>query len=140
MWEGQATSRRSQQAAGIALAALSLPFTGFGAFAVWLGITKGGMPLGIAVTAAAALLTGLVCLSISYRLFFGRGVRQGGGVMSPTAYRIGGLLFVVLAAFLSYQAVTKRDPGGAIAAGGCLLLALFFFAAARHRSAMRRTG
>lgn len=137
MWEGQATSRLSQRLAGIALAVVSLPFASFGAWCVGVCIVRTDATFAIAATATIALIVGLFGLTISYRIFFGRGVRQGGGVMSPFAFRVGGFAFLAFAAFLTYDAFVNGKPGNAPGVFFVLFLASIFFAAARHRGAMR---
>nr|WP_315491943.1 hypothetical protein [uncultured Rhodoferax sp.] len=137
MWEGQATSRLSQRLAGIGLAVVSLPFAAFGAWAVGLCILRTNATFAVAAAATVALLVGLLGLTISYRIFFGRGVRQGGGIMSPFAFRVGGFALLAFAAFLTYEAFVNRKLGNAPGVFFVLFLASIFFAAARHRGAMR---
>jgi len=95
------------------------------------------MTFAIAATATVALLVGLFGLTIAYRIFFGRGVRQGGGVMSPFAFRVGGFALLAFAAFLTYEALFNGESGNAPGVFFALFLAFIFFVAARHRGAMR---
>lgn len=138
MWEGQATSRNAQRLAGVALALLSLPFTALGAIGIWIGLVKLRVDVAMTATASVSLFVGVIALTIAYRIFFGRGVRQGGGVMSPLAFRFGGLVFVALAGFIAYQSWAKRDVTGAVGVAAFLFLSRIFFVAARHRAAMRQ--
>lgn len=137
MWEGQATSRLSQQLAGVALAVVSLPFASLGAWGVGVCFVRSEAPFAIAATSTVALLVGLFGLTIAYRIFFGRGVRKGGGVMSPFAFRVGGLTFLAFAAFLTYEGLVNGKSGNGPGVFWALSLALIFFVAARHRGAMR---
>lgn len=137
MWEGQATSRLSQRLAGIGLAVVSLPFASFGALGVGVCIVRTNATFEIVAAATVALLIGLFGLAVSYRIFFGRGVRQGGGIMSPFAFRVGGFALLGFAAFLTYEAFVNGKLGNALGVFFVLFLASIFFAAARHRGAMR---
>ena len=140
MWEGQATSRRSQQFAGVALALVSLPFASLGALGVWGYIARADTTtFAILATAAVLLLVGLFGLTVAYRIFYGRGVRQGGGVMSPFSFRVGGLASLALAAFFSYEAFVNGKSGNGLGVAAALSLSFIFFVAARHRGAMRST-
>jgi hypothetical protein len=138
MWEGQATSRRAQQLAGVALAVASLPFASLGAFGVWVCIVRTGATHAVVATAAVALFVGLWGLTIAYRIFFGRGVRRAGGVMSPLALRVGGLSSLALATIFSYDALVN-SKGSVVGVAATLFISFLFFVAARHRGAMRST-
>ena len=137
MWEGQATSRRSQQLAAVALAVVSLPFALLGAVGAWASITRPQATLAVILTVGVAFFVGLFGLTIAYRLFFGRGVRRGGGVMSPMAFRIGGFAMLGFAAFLSYEALSSGSVESSIGVAVALFLSSIFFVAARYRGAMR---
>jgi hypothetical protein len=138
MWEGQVTSRWAQQLAGVALAVVSLPFASLGAFGVWVCIVRTGATHAVVATATVALFVGMWGLTIAYRIFFGRGVRRGGGVLSPLAFQVGGLSSLALAAIFSYDALvnSKESVVGVVAA---LFISFLFIVAARHRGAMRST-
>ena len=137
MWEGQSTSRRAQQLAGVALAVVSFPFASLGALGVWVCITRPQTTLATVVTVSVVLFVGLFGLAIAYRIFFGRGVRQGGGIMSPLAFRIGGFALLGFAVFLSYEALFRGKLESGLGVAVALFLSFIFFAAARHRGAMR---
>lgn len=137
MWEGQAISRRSQRFAGIALAVVSLPFALIGILGMYRSIEQSGTTFAIIVFEAVSTLAGIIGLTIAYRIFFGRGVRQGGGIMSPFAFRSGGWMFLALAAYFSYETIVNGKSGNGIGVAGTLFLSFIFFVAARHRGAMR---
>jgi hypothetical protein len=137
MWEGQATSRLSQQCAGVALAVVSFPFASLGAWCVWACIIRSEPSFAIGATAIVALLVGLFGLTVAYRIFSGRGVRRGGGVMSPFAFRVGGWVLLGLAAFFAYEAFVNETLGNLVGVVSMLFIAFIFFVAARHRGAMR---
>ena len=137
MWEGQATSRLSQQLAGVALAVVSFPFASLGAWGVWSCIVRTEATLAIVVTTTVSLLVGLFGLTIAYRIFYGRGVRKGGGVMSPFAFRVGGFASLALAAFFTYETFVNGKSKNGAGVCAALFLAFIFFVAARHRDAMR---
>jgi len=139
MWEGEATSRRSQQLAGVALALVSLPFALVGIWGLWRSIFKPGTSMAVIATVTGVLLVGLFGLTIAYRIFFGRGVRRGGGVMSPLAFRVGGFGAFALAAYFSYEIFANGNYGFLAGAGVVSALDFSFicFVAARHRGAMR---
>jgi hypothetical protein len=138
MWEGQATSRRAQVIAGLFLAVVSLPFASLGAFGLWICIVKNDANLAIFTTLTVALLVGLLGLTIAYRMVRARGVRQGGGIMSPLAFSIGGVICLAFAAFLTYDALASGKYWKGIGIIFPLFLSFIFFVAARHRGAMRR--
>lgn len=138
MWEGQATPRWSQKLAGTALALVSLPFFALGALGTWTSVTGAKADLSLLAVTLIALLVGLAGLAIAYRMFMARGVGDGGGVMSPSTYRVGGWAFLAMAAFFSYEAVAKSDYGDLGGVAASLFISFIFFVAARHRGAMRR--
>ncbi|MFZ6711918.1 hypothetical protein [Undibacterium sp. TC9W] len=137
MWEGQSTSRLSQRLAGVALAVVSLPFASLGAVGVWLCMVRDETTLAISATMTIALLVGILGLTIAYRIFFGRGVRQGGGVLSPFAFRVGGFVFLAFAAFCTYDTFVDGKSMNVVVVFSSLFIAFIFFVAARHRGAMR---
>lgn len=138
MWEGQATSRNTQKVAGFLLGLLSLPFTLLGLIGIGMSIANQKFPAyTIICVFVGALLCGVFGLRLAYRLVFGRGVRQGGGVMSPMAYRVGGFLWLILAVFLSYTSILEKSFENIIWVSFLLFLSFIFFVAARHRGAMR---
>jgi hypothetical protein len=137
MWEGQATSRRSQQLAGVALAVASLPFASVGIWGLWISIFRSGTTIAGVATVTGVLLVGLFGLTIAYRIFYGRGVRRGGGVMSPFAFRVGGVATFALGTYASYETVVSGKFGSGMAAVAGLGLSFICFVAARHRGAMR---
>ena len=137
MWEGQSTSRLTQQLAGIALAVVSFPFASLGALGVCLCIIRAETTFAIIATTTAALLVGLFGLTIAYRIFFGRGVRQGGGVLSPFSFRVGGFASLAFAALCTYETFVDGKSENVEGVFSLLFLAFIFFVAARHRGAMR---
>jgi hypothetical protein len=137
MWEGQATTKLIQRLAGAALAIASLPFASLGAWGLCLGFVRTNTTFEIVAFTAVALLVGIFGLTIAYRVFFGRGVRQGGGVMSPIAFRIGGFIFIAFAGLISYDIFVNGKSGDFGGLFSTLFVALLFFGAARHRGAMR---
>lgn len=138
MWEGQATSRNTQKVAGFLLGLLSLPFALLGFMGISMSIASQKFPAyGVIYVLVGSLICGVFGLVLAYRLVFGRGVRQGGGVMSPIAYRIGGFLWLIFAIILSYVSIVEKNFENIIWISFLLFLSFIFFVAARHRGAMR---
>ena len=140
MWEGQSVSRELQITVGILLAIAGLPFFVFGVMVSFVVLKGSGQPNAAWVGVVFLLLglLGLICLVMAYRLIWARGVNQGGGVLSPLGFKIGGygmLLLPVLAAYLQWDTL---DYTFVIALPAVWILATFFFVAARHRGAMRK--
>ena len=90
------------------------------------------------------LCLGIGLGGIAWRLIKGRGVKQGGGVLTPFTYKIIGCVFLLAAglafiALLSVQDVfSKHSLVSILIVLGMLFMATLCFIAARHRGAMKQ--
>jgi len=138
MWEGQATNRNVQVIAGIILGLVALPFLLLGSVGLFLSLFRGDPKVEIILVGAVGFLTGLLCFTLSYRLIWARGVKQGGGILSPIAFKTGGYIFIALSVFIAFQTTKNLNYTSIIGPAMSLFIAYMFFVAARHRGAMRK--
>src|SRR5262249_11813981 len=99
MAEGhQRTGRLIVGAVGVILGAFALGMLALAVALLQAGVRFGnwspGMLVGIGVLAALAAFCGV----LAFRLISGKGAREGGGILSPTAFRALGVVFVLLGA------------------------------------------
>lgn len=137
MWEGQAVPRPVQMLLAICIGLVSLPFAVFGMVGLLATIFRYPRVWDFWLISGIALSCGALGLTLAYRLFWGRGVRRGGGVMSPRGYLFMAGIFLTGAADSSYRWWSRGQLNDIKMVLACLALAILFFVAARHRAAMR---
>ena len=102
MFEESAVSRNSQKLAAVGLFIFGIPLVAFSIFAIGklalLGFPNKVAPVVFLIIA----LIGASVNVLGYRLFSGKGVKKGGGVMTPAAYFMLGSFFVLLSLIASY--------------------------------------
>ena len=122
------SSRVAQVLAGIGLAAVALPFFLLGVFGIYVILTESDSePVSLAVLAALGAFGGL-CLLPAWRLISGRRRPGDGGLLSPSALRIGGLFFVVAPVVMLF-----KMPWAFLEAACLLGAGAACFTLARHR-------
>jgi hypothetical protein len=137
MWEGQATSRNSQVLVGALLGLISLPFLYMGIKQLYLFLFEGNINAEFTGFGIVCAIIGFLGSTLSYRLIFARGVKQGGGILTPLAFKAGRNLFIAMSVYFVYFAFSEsmyKILPGAIAS---MYVAYLFHVAERHRGAMR---
>jgi len=136
MFEGSATSRKSQIFSGITLGILGLPFLFFGLFSA-LKMTEGFPKLAFIILTAFSLTLGVLSVLMSYRLITAQGVKKGGGLLAPLTYKVLGYFFIGLSLLFITFTVSSHDFRGLVGAGCGGFISYWCFVASRHRGAMR---
>jgi hypothetical protein len=139
MFEGSPTTRFQQILAGIALGVCALSAFIIGGFGGWRTYERGIWNATAIIVIGAFFIVGVGGTMVAYRLITARGVRQGGGLLSPNSYRILGWAFVALSIFLGYVSIRDRHWKDLLVSLFPLIFAGWCFIAARFRGAMRKT-
>lgn len=137
MWEGQATTRFQQIVTGVVMAIFALPSLFFSSVILYVNIVKNKWIFLDIIFALFLFFLGTFCFVLAYRLIRGRGVKQGGGILSTTTLKIGGYLFLFIAIFFTCTMRKNSFIGDLKGTLGALFIAVLFFIAAKHRGAMR---
>jgi|GEM_PF-6233729 len=138
MFEGSATSRSSQKLAAVGLFVFGIPIVAFSIFAFGK-VAILGFPNKVAPVIFLVIgLIGVFVNILAYRLFRGRGAKDGGGVMTPTTYFVLGSFFALLSLFTFYILYLNFDYKIIVGALCSIALSSWCFIAARHRGAMRK--
>lgn len=137
MFEGSPTSRNSQKLAAAGLLVFGIPIVAFSLFEFGK-IAALGFPNKVAPVVFLVIgLIGFFVNILAYRLLKGRGVKGGGGVMTPASYYVLGAFCVLLSLVGLYKFYVNLDYKILVGAFCGFVLSSWCFIAARHRGAMR---
>ena len=137
MFEGSATTRKSQIFTGIVLGLFGLPFVYFGAAGIFKTFVSEAPGMSLFVVLLVSFMVGILAELIAYRLILAQGVIQGGGLLTPASYKVLGFCFMLLSLISAVHGIMELSIGFGISSLASAVIGYWCFVAARHRGAMR---
>jgi hypothetical protein len=119
---------------GLLCGLIGLGLLGFVILLSYKVIERGEMPPQLIMFAVPimAVLGGMFTL-ISHRLLLNRGAKVGGGLLSPTAWFVGGIIFTGLAIMLTIGAIWQQKWSVLVAPLPAIIFAKWCFSMAKTR-------